>query len=165
MSMRFFALILPLFLISLNAVSGKAQDLNLKIFPREALTKERIANTEDLKGKIVIIDFWAAWCEPCKEALPHYNKLYQKYKDQGVVFIGINEDDDDKLRDAYLKNNPITFPMYSDPGQKLAKEYKVQAIPTLFIFDRNQKQVSMFRGFTDNKLKQLEKKIQDLLKK
>lgn len=165
MPMRLMTLVLPLFLISLNAVSVKAQDLNLKSFPREALTKERIANIEDLKGKIVIVDFWAAWCEPCKEALPHYNKLYQKYKDQGVIFIGINEDDDDNLRAAYLKNNIITFPMYSDPGQKIAKEYKVQAIPTLFIFDKKQKQVSMFRGFTDNKLKQLEKQIQDMLKK
>lgn len=155
----------PLILISLFAAQSLAQDLNLKSFPREALTNERILNIDELKGKIVVVDFWAAWCDPCKEALPHYNKLYQKYKDQGVVFIGLNEDDDEKLRDEFLKNNSITFPIYSDPGQKTVKEYKVQAIPTLFIFDRNHKQVGLFRGFTDKKLKQIEQKIQDLLKK
>src|SRR5438445_4347059 len=85
----------------------------------------------ELKGKVVIVDFWASWCEPCKEALPQYNKLYKKYKDQGVVFLGINEDDDMKERDAFLKAHPDSFPVYFNNDKQMAKDFKVLELPTL----------------------------------
>lgn len=139
-------------------------NVNFTGLPTESLTTTRVEKFSDLKGKVVLVDFWASWCEPCKEALPHYNDLFKKYKDQGVLFIGINEDDDIKERDAFLKANTSLFPMYADSNRQMVKDFKVQAVPSLFVFDKNLKAVALFRGYNKEKLKTLEKKIQELLK-
>lgn len=162
---RFCSALASLILISLNAwAAGPELNVTFQSLPNESLTSAKIEKFSDLKGKVVLVDFWAAWCEPCKEALPHYNKLYKKYKDQGVIFIGINEDDDAKERDAFLKINSPDFPMYADSSKQMLRDFKVQAIPSLFVFDRNQKAVALYRGYSADKLKSLEKKIQELLK-
>lgn len=150
---------------TLNVWGAEAElKVTFQSLPRQSLTTAKIEKFSDLKGKVVLVDFWAAWCEPCKEALPHYNKLYQKYKNHGVVFIGINEDDDLRLRDTFLKANSPDFPMYADSSQQMIKDFKVQAIPSLFVFDRKQKAVALYRGYSPEKIRALEKKIQELLK-
>lgn len=139
-------------------------DVDFKTLPGELVQGPKVSKIDDLKGKVVLVDFWAAWCEPCKEALPHYNRLYKKYKDKGLVIIGINEDDDLKERDAFLKMHPLEFPIYFDKSKQMVKDFKVQALPSLFVFDKNLKPVALYRGFSDDKPQALEKKIQELLK-
>ncbi len=156
--------ILPLLLCSsLSLAASNPPKVEFKALSAEPISKNSV-KFSDLKGKVVIVDFWASWCEPCKEALPHYNKLYQKYKDQGVVFLGINEDDDSKERDAFLKDHSVSFPVLFDKDKKMAKEFQVVALPTLFVFDKNLKPVTLYRGFDEKKPQVLEKGIQDLLK-
>lgn len=156
--------LLPFILFSSLALAATpTPDVEFKALTAEALSKDSV-KFSDLKGKVIIVDFWASWCEPCKEALPHYNKLYEKYKSQGVIFLGINEDDDSKERDAYLKAHKISFSTYFDKDKQMAKDFKVVALPTLFVFDKNLKPVILYRGFDDKKPQVLEKKIQELLK-
>ncbi|MDG0816357.1 TlpA disulfide reductase family protein [Bdellovibrio svalbardensis] len=148
---------------STSFAASNPPKVEFKAITAEPLSKNSLTFV-DLKGKVVIVDFWASWCEPCKEALPHYNKLYEKYKNQGVVFIGINEDDDLKERDAFLKAHPISFPVFFDKEKQMAKDFQVVALPTLFVFDKKLKPVILYRGFDDKKPQVLEKGIQDLLK-
>lgn len=154
-------------LLVIGAVTRAASNpptLEFKSIPASALGSSAKPKIEDLKGKVVVVDFWASWCAPCKEALPHYNKLYEKYKDQGVVFIGVNEDDDIKERDAYLKNEKILFTVLADLDKQMAKDFQVVALPTLFVFDKKLKPVTLYRGFDDKKPQVLEEKIKELLK-
>lgn len=122
---------------------------------------------EDLKNKVVLVDFWASWCEPCKEALPIYNKLYQKHKTAGLIIIGVNEDDEPKDRDAFLKAHPVSFPMFHDTDGKWAKELQIQALPTLYVFGKDKKAIKFYRGFNGDskKMAELEKLIQQELAK
>ncbi|WP_413581322.1 TlpA disulfide reductase family protein [Bdellovibrio sp. HCB288] len=130
--------------------------------PGESLNQHKIKFAE-LKGKVVVVDFWATWCEPCKEALPHYMELHKKYKSKGLVILAVNEDDSVADRDAYLKKTPYPFPVFADPGRKMLETFGVAAIPTVFIFDRNMKPVTFVRGFDAKKAQAIEKSIQDLI--
>ena len=140
-------------------------NIEIKNIPSEHVQGPKLTGLNDLKGKVVLIDFWASWCEPCKEALPIYNNLYKKYKDQGLIIIGINEDNDKKERDSFLKTTSLDFPMYQDEKSQWVNQFKIQALPTLFVFDRNLKPISMYRGFSPEKATTLEKQIKDLLGK
>ncbi len=76
--------------------------VEFKNLPLESFQNQKVSYT-DLKGKVIIIDFWTSWCTPCKEALPHYNQLFNKFKNKGLIVLGINEDEDIAERDAFLK--------------------------------------------------------------
>lgn len=147
------------------AFTPSTPHVEFKSLPAEPLKKTDPRSPRELKGKVILVDFWASWCEPCKEALPHYNRLYKKYKDQGLIIMGINEDEDSKERDLFLKTHVLDFPIYTDKEKAMVQNFKVQALPSLFVFDRNMKAVALYRGFSPEKLESLEKKIQDLLNK
>ncbi|HEX7672544.1 MAG TPA: TlpA disulfide reductase family protein [Bdellovibrio sp.] len=158
------ALMPLLFITSLSHAASNPPKFEFKsLSSAEALSPSaKSVRFSDLKGKVVIVDFWASWCAPCKEAIPHYNRLATKYKDK-VVFLGINEDDDSKERDAFMKMQEISFAVFSDKEKQMAKDFQVAALPTLFVFDKNLKPVTMYRGFNDKKPQVLEKTIQELL--
>ncbi|WP_413561280.1 TlpA disulfide reductase family protein [Bdellovibrio sp. HCB209] len=167
--LRAFALLtvsLLLFLTNSNAEgSAKAEipNVELKSLPGESLNQHKV-KFSDLKGKVVLVDFWATWCGPCKEALPHYTSLLKKYQKQGLVILAINEDDIAKDRDAYLAQTPYPFPVFADEGKKFLGAFNVVAIPTVFIFDKNTKPVTFVRGFDAKKAQAIENTIQELLK-
>ncbi len=149
------------------SASAKTEDLKveLKQLPTSYVQNVTIKKIEDLKGKVVLLDIWASWCEPCKEALPIYVKLLDKYKSQGLVVLTINADDDVKDRDQFLKTHPLVLPVYWDKGKALIKDLKVVALPSLFVFDKNLKPVALYRGFDPDKLSALEKTIEEQMKK
>jgi thiol-disulfide isomerase/thioredoxin len=91
----------------------------------------------DLRGKVVVIDFWATWCGPCKAEMPNMKKLYAEYREKGVEFIGVSLDDEAAPLVRYVKDNAIAWPQAQGaPAQKLSTEWGVEGIPTLFIIDR-----------------------------
>lgn len=162
--MRFYALLVTLLAALLSPAAENSFSVTFTGLPTESLSPKKIDNFDDLKSKVVLIDFWASWCEPCKAALPSYEKLYQKYKDKGLVIIGINEDDNKKERDEFLKKNSFSFPMYADNSKKMISDFRVQAVPTLFVFKKGLQPDSFYRGFNEEKMKNLEKKVVELLK-
>ena len=97
---------------------------------------------KSLRGKVVVIDFWAFDCEPCIEAMPHLKDLYQKYGRDGVVVIGVHtpraeyERDVTKLRDAITRMG-IHFPVVVDDNQKIFRDYLCDLWPSQFVIDRN----------------------------
>jgi thiol-disulfide isomerase/thioredoxin len=94
----------------------------------------------DYKGKVLLIDFWATWCGPCRAEIPNVVATYNKYHGQGFEIIGISLDDDRQKLLSYTKNNDMTWPQYFD-GQgwsnKLAVKYGIEAIPATYLLDGN----------------------------
>ena len=117
----------------------------------------------DLKGKIVLIDFWATWCGPCREELPIIEKLHREFKDKNLVVLGISNEDRDTI-EKFLKNNPLTFPILLDEKGKVAKSYRVVAIPRLLLIDKTGKIRKDILGYNPRNEEILRELIERLLK-
>ena len=90
------------------------------------------------RGKVVILNFWATWCPPCREEMPSMEKLYRDYKDKGLVMLAVNVDDNGrKAVEKMLHKTPYTFPILLDNKQVAQKTYGVFRFPESFIIDRN----------------------------
>ncbi len=116
------------------------------------------------QGKVVLVDFFASWCEPCKESFPIMEELKQKYGDK-VVIIAVNVDKKKSDMEEFLKKHPSTFTIVRDAANKLVNEVKIPTMPSSFLLDRSGKVVSFHRGFKgeETKKKYIEE-IDSLLK-
>jgi cytochrome c biogenesis protein CcmG, thiol:disulfide interchange protein DsbE len=98
-----------------------------------------------LKGKVVLINFWASWCAPCKTEMPAIQATYQAYQDQGLVVLAINEEEINAAR-QFAQTAGLTFPLLADVSGDAFQLYQVQALPTSFFVDRQGKIASMVVG-------------------
>jgi cytochrome c biogenesis protein CcmG/thiol:disulfide interchange protein DsbE len=121
---------------------------------------------ETLKGKVVVLDFWASWCGPCKESFPAMNDLQKKYGDQGLVIIAVNEDEQKSDMQDFLKDNAASFTIVRDARQKLVDVAGVKTMPSSFVFDADGKVRFTHNGFHGAQTrKEYEQEIEALLKK
>ncbi len=135
-------------------------------FPDLAARKLEGKLPDSLKGKVVMVDFWASWCGPCKDTFPEMNELQKKYGSQGLVIIAINEDEESSDMRDFLKQNPATFTVVRDPEQKLVAEADIQTMPSSFMLDETGKVRFAHTGFHGAETrKQYEQEIESLLKK
>ncbi|MCD6232184.1 TlpA family protein disulfide reductase [Candidatus Aerophobetes bacterium] len=96
----------------------------------------KIIRLSTLKGKVIIIDFWATWCPPCREEIPHFINLYEKYKDEGFQMLGVFLDDNINSVREFAKNYNINYPLLI-PDEKILKDYgPIIYIPTTFIISK-----------------------------
>lgn len=99
------------------------------------------------RGKVVIVDFWASWCKPCRESIPWLNEMRSRYAETGLVVIGVNVDADHADAEKFLRDVPIRFDVVFDPAGDIAQRYKVAGMPTTMFFDRSGKLVQSRIGF------------------
>ncbi len=92
---------------------------------------------EDLKGKVVAIRFWADWCKSCAEEMPVIEKVYNKYKDKGLVILAVNIGQERAAVVKFVNGIKISYPVLLDPGTVVTKRYGVTGLPITFIIDRN----------------------------
>ena len=89
-------------------------------------------------GKPLLIEFWATWCPPCKKSIPHLNKLYDKYKDKGLIIIGITGDSRSMVK-KFMKTTPISYSVATDSRNKMSKLLGIKGIPHAFLIDKDGK--------------------------
>ncbi len=95
----------------------------------------------DLRGKVVLVNFWATWCPPCRKEMPDLETLYERFAPQGLVILGISDEEAAKV-DPFIKDRKVTFPVLLDPGRKVNEAFIVEGIPKTFIYDRQGKLVA-----------------------
>ena len=88
------------------------------------------------KGDVVMINFWASWCGPCRQEMPLLDSIYKQYKDMGFVLLGVNVEPDAHNANGWLKKTPVSYPILYDPKSQVSQLYQVQAMPTTVIVDR-----------------------------
>lgn len=89
----------------------------------------------DYRGKVVIVNFWATWCPPCRFELPSMERLWQKTKDRGVMMLAINLGEDADTIFTFTSDYPVSFPLLLDPDSSVTKEYSVLGIPTSYVIN------------------------------
>ena len=115
------------------------------------------------KGKVVYLDFWASWCEPCKRSFPWMNELQALYGEDGFEIIAVNLDTSRKDAEEFLKEMPAKFDVAFDKSGKTAEAYHLKAMPSSFLIDRNGRLVHKSLGYRAEEKKIVEKKIQKLV--
>jgi len=106
----------------------------------------RSVSLSDFKGKVVILDFWATWCPPCKQEIPDFISLQSQYASRGLQIVGIALDQPDKVR-AFAQQNGMNYPVLFGTDQIAALYGGIEGIPTTFILDKNGNIVTRFEGF------------------
>jgi len=99
------------------------------------------------KGQVVMINFWASWCGPCRQEMPLLESIYKKYNRMGFTMIGVNVEPDSKAADEWLKATPVSFPILYDRDSKVSKLYNVAGMPSTVIIDRNGNLRKLHRGY------------------
>lgn len=93
---------------------------------------------EQTIGKPMIVEFWATWCPPCRASIPHLNELYKKYRDKGLVVVGITNENDN-LVEKFMKQVPMEYSVAQDKGDDWGKQFGIQGIPHALLVDKTGK--------------------------
>lgn len=111
--------------------SGPAPDFTITSFEGQTL------KLSDLKGKVVVINFWASWCPPCRDEAPFLERTWRQYKDRGVVFIGVDYVDTETAARAYLKEFGITYFNGVDLRSEISQKYRIKGVPETYFVDKD----------------------------
>jgi thiol-disulfide isomerase/thioredoxin len=136
--------------------SGFAPDFTLKSFDGREITLSQ------LKGKVVLLDFWATWCGPCKESIPHLIQLHKNYRESGFELVGMSVDkgDGEAVR-RFVQSMDIPYPVVMAP-ENVVRSYRVTGIPATFLIDKQGKIREKVVGFSGSIAKQLNTRVADL---
>jgi peroxiredoxin len=91
---------------------------------------------KDLHDHVVLVNFWATWCPPCRKEMPDLDALYQRFKDQGWVVLAVSDEEPAKVT-AFLNSHAVSYPILLDPGRKVNEQFHVEGIPKSFVYDRH----------------------------
>jgi len=148
---------MPSYRQSEPSVAGrKAPDFALEMNGRQT-------HLSDLKGKVVVLDFWATWCPPCVEEAPSLNALQQRIESQGGLVLGISQDDDSSAYETFLVQHGVNFPTFRDPSKKIPETYGTVMIPEAYIISRDGKIARKIVGPQDWSSPELTASIETLL--
>ena len=132
-------------------------------FTLKSMTGKNMKLSE-MTGNVVLINFWASWCGPCREEMPLLNALHQKYGPLGFTVLGVNvEEQTDKAR-GFLKDFPVDFPVLLDKTNKVSKMYNVIAMPTTVVVDRDGNMRFIHKGYKSGDEKKYQKMVKKLVR-
>lgn len=146
---------------SLYALPSWAEQM--KPFSLPGIEGGKKVNSQNYKGKVMIVDFWASWCGPCKASFAAYNELLKKYGNKGLVIVGINIDNDPSKAADFLAENPASFHIASDPDKKVATTYNLPTMPTAYIIGRDGNILYTHAGYHEGDLAGMEKEVETAL--
>ena len=155
-------LIVSLFCMSMCAnaleIGKPAPDFTLKSLEGTNL------NLTEQRGKIIVINFWASWCGPCRKEMPVLETFYKKYTDLGVSVWGVNVEQENQAGRDFLADLNLTFPILFDKSNTLSESYNVEAMPTTVIVDRDGLVRYTFKGYKPGYEKKYAKAIKKLIR-
>jgi peroxiredoxin len=116
------------------------------------------------RGQVVLVNFWATWCGPCRQEMPHLNRLYDKYRSAGFVLLGVNIDDDPRAAADLAAKLGVHFPVLLDTDKKVSRAYDMSAMPATLLIDRDGRVRHIHRGYRDGVERTYEEQVRGLLK-
>jgi len=126
-------------------------------------TSGQQVSLENYRGYVLVIDFFATWCQPCRESIPHLIEMNRKYGKQGLQVLGMSADEDgERLVKDFADEHHITYPI-ALAGESALTDFGVRSVPVMFIIDKKGRVAEVFRGFTDEVGRSTELLIKKLL--
>jgi len=119
---------------------------------------------QEQRGKVVLVNFWATWCGPCRKEMPHLNRIADKYRGSGLVLLGVNIDDDVRNAADVAAKLGVKFPVLLDTDKKVSKLYDLSTMPSTLVIDRNGRVRFLHRGYQDGYEEAYDKQVRELLK-
>ncbi len=126
---------------SAGEVNGKAPDFTLKSNSGNNL------KLSDYRGQVVLLNFWASWCAPCRQEMPLLDKIQKKYSKLGFTILGVNVEEDSQAAKSMLRDLKVSFPILFDTNNIASRAYKVSAMPTTVMIDRNGNMRYVHKGY------------------
>jgi peroxiredoxin len=155
-----FALIVMLLAPLANAVTATGPAANFTLKSAEG-TNIRLS---ERRGEVVLINFWASWCGPCRQEMPELDTLQQRYEPLGFTVLGINVEQDPASAAQVLKDIPVSFPILFDNNNQVSELYDVDAMPVTVIVDRSGDIRFVHRGYKPGYEAMYEEQIRQLVK-
>ena len=123
-----------------------------------------VVRLDSFKGHPVLLDFWATWCGPCRMSIPMVQEFYAHHKDQGLVVLGINMDDDMSGVYGFVKKFKMTYPVLFAGGSSIPTDYEVEGIPQFVFIDPNGRILRRYQGFSPAMVDAWEEDLKNALK-
>ena len=140
------------------SLKGQAPNFTLKSLGGKNLKLSEMA------GNVVLINFWASWCGPCREEMPLLNDLHKKYEPLGFTVLGVNVEEDARNARGFLKNFPVDFPVVLDNKNQVSKKYNVIAMPTTVVVDRDGNMRFLHKGYKPGDEEKYRKMVKKLVR-
>ncbi|MES9972805.1 TlpA family protein disulfide reductase [Candidatus Thiodiazotropha sp. LNASS1] len=118
----------------------------------------------ELRGQVVMVNFWASWCGPCRQEMPLLQQLFDRYQSLGFSLLGVNVDEDRAAADKMLSDVPVSFPILYDDRSKVSKQYQVKAMPSTFMVDRDGRIRYLHKGYKPGYEEEYQQQIRQLLR-
>lgn len=122
-------------------------------------------DADSLRGRVVLLDFWASWCVPCARSFPWMSALHERRASEGLAIVAVNLDKTRDLADAFLEKHPAAFNVAFDPSGTVAKAYHVSGMPSSFLIGRDGTILESHVGFDPKKAAAFEARIEEALKR
>lgn len=119
---------------------------------------------QEQRGRVVMVNFWATWCGPCRQEMPHLNRLYEKYRASGFVLIGVNVDDDVRKAADVAAKLGVNFPVLLDTDKKVSRQYDLSTMPSTILIDRDGRVKYVHLGYKTGYEDTYDKQVRELLK-
>lgn len=143
---------------ALPAIGQAAPDFTLKS------TSGQNLRLRELRGEVVLINFWATWCGPCRQEMPALNKIHEQYRRAGFTLLGVNIDDDPAAARDMARKLGVGFPVLLDTDKRVSRLYDVDTMPATLIVDRNGKIRYVHRGYRPGLEVTYQNQVRELLK-
>jgi peroxiredoxin len=119
---------------------------------------------QEQRGRVVMVNFWATWCGPCRQEMPHLNRLYGKYRDAGFTLLGVNIDEDQAKAVSLAARLGLQFPVLLDTDKKVSRLYDLSTMPSTVLIDRDGRMRYVHLGYREGYESTYERQIRELLK-
>jgi len=165
MTSKFQFIFSLLFAVAFSAIASGSQPLT-GVAPDFTLKSNQGKNLrlEDYRGQVVMMNFWASWCGPCRQEMPLMDDLFKQYQKMGFTILAVNVDEDTRDAEKFLRSVPVSFPVLYDNESRISELYDVDAMPTTVMIDRDGHKRFLHRGYKPGFEEAYKKQVKQLIR-